>query len=125
MEWKKASPILGILLESALQPFPCQKKTMFGSPVYTVNGHMFAGVHADSIFLRLAGPDRDELVTKHPGAAPFEPMPAHVMQEYVTVPVALFQDSKVLQQWLARAHGYALSLPPKQPKRRTAKKRAG
>ncbi len=53
MEWKKPSPELGALVEKAVVTFDCRKKMMFGAPVYTVNGNMFAGVHEDHIFLRL------------------------------------------------------------------------
>ena len=42
-KWKKPSRELGALLETALDSFDCQKKTMFGAPVFTVNHNMFAG----------------------------------------------------------------------------------
>jgi hypothetical protein len=44
MDWEKASPELGIYLQNLLIGYNCQKKPMFGSPVYFVNDNMFAGV---------------------------------------------------------------------------------
>jgi hypothetical protein len=42
MEWEKVYPELRDLLEKSMSPFDCQKKFMFGTPTYSVNGHTFA-----------------------------------------------------------------------------------
>jgi len=112
-KWKKSSPELGKVLDAALIRFICDKRPMFGSPVFWINRNMFAGVHEDNIFIRLSEADRKEIVTKFPGAAPFEPLKGHVMKEYVVVPKSLYSDARALDEWLRRAHAYAATLPPK------------
>jgi TfoX/Sxy family transcriptional regulator of competence genes len=119
-KWKKPSLELGILLESALKSFDCQKKTMFGAPVFTVNHNMFAGIHGDNIFVRLSEADRKKIATL--SALPFEPMPGHVMKEYMVLSESLYRDPKAPQEWLKRAYDYVATLAPKEPKRRAAKK---
>ena len=42
--------------------YTCEKKKMFGSPVYFINRNMFAGVQADNLFIRLSEPDRAEIL---------------------------------------------------------------
>jgi TfoX/Sxy family transcriptional regulator of competence genes len=112
-EWKKSSPELTKVLDSALLRFTCDKRPMFGSPVFWINHNMFAGVHGDNIFIRLPESDRKEIVGVFPGAVPFEPIKGHIMKEYVVVPLDVYRDPKVLDAWLRRAHAYAASLPPK------------
>jgi TfoX/Sxy family transcriptional regulator of competence genes len=112
-EWKKSSPELTKVLDAALLRFTCDKRPMFGSPVFWINRNMFAGVHGDNIFIRLSQADRDEIAKKFPGSLPFEPLKGRVMKEYVVVPQSLYADAKELDGWLRRAHAYAASLPPK------------
>jgi TfoX/Sxy family transcriptional regulator of competence genes len=112
-EWKKSSPGLAKVLDAALLRFTCDKRPMFGSPVFWINRNMFAGVHQDSIFIRLPEADRGEIAKKFPGTVPFEPLKGRVMKEYVVVPQSLYADAKALDEWLRRAHAYAASLPPK------------
>lgn len=118
MKWKKSSPELGKVLEFALSPFTCQKKMMFGAPVYMVNHNMFVGVHEDHIFIRLSEPDRKKIAASYPQAAPFEPMKGRIMKEYMVIPGALYEDTEAFRGWLRRAGEYASSLPPKEQKKR-------
>lgn len=89
---------------------------MFGAPTFFVNGNMFAGVHEDSIILRLSEPDREGLASDCNEARPFEPMAGRPMKEYMALPEGACADSPLLQDYLERAHGYAFSLPPKKAK---------
>jgi len=112
-KWKKSSPELAKVLDAALIRFTCDRRPMFGSPVFWINRNMFAGVHQDSIFVRLSEADRGEIAKKFPGSLPFEPLKGRVMKEYVVLPQSLYGDATVLDEWLRRAHAYAASLPPK------------
>mgnify|MGYP001580378038 FL=1 len=94
---------------------------MFGSPVYTAHGNMFAGVHADGIFIRLSESDRKEITAAYKGVTPFEPVKGHMMREYVNLPEALYKDGRAFHEWLKRAFEFALALAPKEPKRRSHK----
>ena len=123
MAWKKASLELRELLAEAAAPFVSQRKMMFGSPVHVLGGNMFTGVHQDSIFVRLPEEDRDALLEEYDEAAPFEPMPGRAMKEYMVLPEAVINDPQELHRWLERAHRFAASLPPKQPKARAAKRK--
>jgi TfoX/Sxy family transcriptional regulator of competence genes len=116
MKWEKASPELGKLLEEAVAGLRVEKKIMFGAPVYMVNRNMFTSVHASNIFLRLSETDRQKIASAYDEAAPFEPVRGHVMKEYVTVPPALYEDSKAFQTWLRRAYDFTAGLPVKEPK---------
>ncbi|UFS71547.1 TfoX/Sxy family protein [Geomonas sp. RF6] len=113
MPWKPSSPEIVSLLEAALCDLSCEKKKMFGCPVYFTNGALFAGVHEGRIFLRLSSSDRDAFLKDHPDAPPFEPMPGRRMREYLLVPAALADAPPQLTRWLTSSHRYAASLPPK------------
>ncbi len=118
MSWKKVSPELRELLEKSLLPFDCQKKFMFGAPTYFVNNNMFAGIHQDTIIIRLPENDRREILSKYDEAAPFEPMAGRIMKDYITLPDSVYGDGEVLREWLNRSYLYALSLKPKESKQR-------
>jgi TfoX/Sxy family transcriptional regulator of competence genes len=117
-KWKKSSPELARVLDAALLRFTCDKRPMFGSPVFWINRNMFAGVHEDHIFIRLPETERKEILNRFPGASPFEPLKGHIMKEYVVVPAEIYNDATVFELWLKRAHAYAASLPPKVKKNR-------
>ncbi len=116
MQWKKVSEGLSAVLNEAIAPFESQKRKMFGCPAYFTNENMFAGVFADSIFIRLSEKDRAELQTVFDEAAPFEPMPGHVMKEYMALPEPVVTDPETLHDWLERSWQYARSLQPKEKK---------
>ncbi len=116
MAWKKVSQALSDFLANSVAGFTCQKKIMFGCPAYFVNGNMFTGVHQDTLFLRLAEPERRQLLAEFDEAAPFEPMPGMMMKEYIAVPEALYHDSELFQAWLRRSYHFVATLPKKKPK---------
>ncbi len=122
MPWKKANKELISLLENAVSQYRCDRKPMFGSPTFFVNNNMFAGVHEDTIILRLSEADRRELYSQYDEAGPFTPM-GRAMKEYAAIPESIAGDSRVFAEWLGRSYRYAASLPPKAPKR--AKKSGG
>jgi TfoX/Sxy family transcriptional regulator of competence genes len=122
MQWKKPSLELGKLLEKAVKSFDCQKKMMFGSPVYTVNGNMFAGVHEDNIFIKLSQQEIQEILSVHKSTKPFEPMRGRIMKGYVVISAEIYSHPDKFHQWLGRSHRFALSLPPKERKPTPPKK---
>ena len=114
--WKKSPPELIARFDAAL---PCDtrvhRRVMFGCPCAFVNGHLFAGLHQDSLFVRLAAGDREALLAR-PGASRFEPVPGRQMAEYVVVPGTTSRPQ--LAKWLILGLEYAASLAPKQSRRR-------
>ncbi len=113
MQWRRPDEQLVGLLAKAMQSFVCQKRTMFGCPAYFANDNMFAGVFADSLYVRLPDTERQRLLGEQPSAAIFEPMPGRPMREYVSLPPAVTADGEALAGWLERAYTYALALPPR------------
>jgi len=98
-----------------------QVKKMFGYPAAFVNGHMFAGLFEERVFLRLGEHDRASFSLQE-GARPFEPIPGRVMREYVTVPEWLMASADELRAWVTKASAYASTLPPKLLRPKRAKK---
>lgn len=125
MAWKKSPPELVALFERVRPPEEggVEHRVMFGYPCCVLYGHMFAGLHQDSLILRLSGEDIEAFL-KLPGAAPFEPMPGRPMRGFVTAPQGMLQDEPTLRGWVDRALACARQLPPKhEGKRRTARRR--
>ncbi|MFQ5976045.1 MAG: TfoX/Sxy family protein [Candidatus Hydrothermarchaeales archaeon] len=121
MKFKKANPEISEFLDNALVSFNCEKRKMFGHPVYFVNRNMFAGVFGDDIFIRLSEADRKEILSLNDEASLFEPLKGRVMKEYVVLPESLYIHRGDFAIWLDRAYGYVLSLPPKKVKKKKSK----
>ncbi|MFC1945718.1 TfoX/Sxy family protein [Chloroflexota bacterium] len=115
MVWKKADPELINLLEDALKGTACERRHMFGSPTFFINNNMFAGVHQNTVILRLSEADRAALFADYDEAGPFTPMPGRPMREYAALPEPLAARPDVLNKWLEGSYRYASSLPPKPP----------
>jgi TfoX/Sxy family transcriptional regulator of competence genes len=110
-----ASPPELIALFNAVLPVDhlhrVEPRKMFGYPWAFVGGHMFMGLFADKMLLRLSEQDRAELLAK--GGTIFEPMPGRAMKEYVTVPASVLESQTALRDWVHRSFTYGSSLPPK------------
>jgi len=120
LPWKKANKDLIELLEKQLGDCRCERRLMFGSPTFFINGNMFAGVHEDTIIARLPENDQKEISAKFDEVRPFTPMGGHVMKEYIAIPESVAVRPGVLKHWLDSSYRYAGSLPPK-----SVKKKAG
>ena len=118
MKFGKPSPEMIKLLDTALLSFTCDRRLMFGAPVFMINRNMFAGIFENSIFIRLSEKDRTDIQRKYAGARPFEPVKGHTMKEYVVIPGEIYRNAGALEQWLKRSHAYAASLPPKAGKKK-------
>jgi TfoX/Sxy family transcriptional regulator of competence genes len=121
--WKRVPPELIEFLAKALAPFPCERKSMFGCPVWFVNGNMFAGLHQDNLFIRLPAADQALLFKTYDEATLFEPMAGRPMKEYAVIPESLYGDGVDFRKWLDRSYGYAASLPRKEPKKASTRKK--
>ena len=93
-------------------------RPMFGQPAAFRNGHLFAGVFGDQVFLRLAESDRTA-ADRIPGVVPFAPMAGRPMKEYRVFPSSAFPTAADGRRWAQKALGFALSLPPKGRPRRS------
>lgn len=113
MEWEKASAELGMELSHLLAGFNCQKKSMFGSPCYFVNGNMFTGVKGGIVFLRLSEDGRKAIMLESDEIQPFEPRPGFFMKEYVEIPDNKITDQEFITRWLNQSYDFVRVLTPK------------
>jgi TfoX/Sxy family transcriptional regulator of competence genes len=107
---QKSPPEVIALFES-LHPAgdDVERREMFGSPGYFVNGNMAVGLHEENFVLRLPEAERGRFV-KLTGGRPFEPSPGRVMREYVVTSKALRQTPQALAKWVDMAVAYARSV---------------
>ena len=94
-------------------------RKMFGYPAAFVAGNMAAGLHQDTVMVRLPERERTERLSE--GWSLFEPMPGRPMREYVALPAEVFDDPEATRRWIERAAVYTASLPPKVAKPRKRK----
>jgi TfoX/Sxy family transcriptional regulator of competence genes len=99
-----------------------EHRQMFGYPCLFVGGNLVSGLYQSSWHVRLAEPDRSELLAI-PGAGPFEPMPGRAMGAYVVLPPSVMADDEALRGWVDRAIEFGRSLPPKTPRPRGPQRR--
>jgi TfoX N-terminal domain len=123
MKWRKSPDSLVRLFDHSLPIIEgVQRKAMFGYPCAFLNGHLFCGLHGDSIIALLPEARRDALLAA--GASVFEPMPGQPMKEYVVVPAEIVADRRRLRELLGDALAHVSSLAPKPQMPRAAKKNA-
>jgi TfoX/Sxy family transcriptional regulator of competence genes len=91
-------------------------RKMFGYPAAFLNGNMLAGLHQDTIMVRLPDDVRAERFAE--GWSAFEPMPGRPMREYVALPSAVAVDAAATREWIERAATHVRTLPAKAPKPR-------
>ena len=87
------------------------EKRMFGGIAFMVRGNMCCGVIADRLMLRV-GPGGYDAALSRPHARPMD-FTGKPMKGLVYVEPAGFASDGDLKAWVARATGFALSLPPK------------
>jgi TfoX/Sxy family transcriptional regulator of competence genes len=125
MPWKKANPELIALLEAQMKDYLSERRPMFGSPTFFLRGNMFAGVHEDTVILRLSDTDLKEIMARHPEVKPFTPMGGRIMKEYAALPEKIVRSKEVFRSWLNKSYSYAGSIPPKAKKPKVVKRREG
>jgi TfoX/Sxy family transcriptional regulator of competence genes len=97
-------------------------RKMFGFPAGFVGGNMAAGLHQETVMVRLPDDEREARIGE--GWSLFEPMPGRPMREYVALPEAVFADTAATRRWVERAVEYVRTLPPKAPKAAKPRKSA-
>ena len=121
MAWKRSSEALVDQFHETMEQFEnIDRKKMFGYPCCFVQGNMFTGLHEENWVLRLPEDFRKEVMNTHQ-AEQFEPMAGRIMKEYVKIPLSVRQNPSELKTWIAKSLTFALSLPPKAPKKRKKK----
>jgi hypothetical protein len=106
------------LYEKLIATLPEIERKGAANPYTSLHGHMFSlllgprGVMA----LRLPDDEREKFLKKYKTTL-YEAYGA-VMKEYVTVPDALFKNTKALEKYLAVSYAYVKTLKPKPSKKK-------
>jgi hypothetical protein len=121
MAWSKPPQALVELFIESLPDGPgVARGKMFGLPVASVNGVVFAGVFQDSVFARLP-PELFERFQREHAARPFEPMAGRQSKAQLILPDDVVADEAELAAALHAAFLHTASLPPKIKKPRASK----
>lgn len=115
--WRKPQPENVDLFHEAAEGIEdLEVRKMFGFPAGFIGGNMAAGLHQDTIMVRL--PDDERQARLDAGWSLFEPMPGRPMREYVALPAEVMADASETRAWIERAAAYVRTLPPKEAKPR-------
>lgn len=112
----KSSPeLVACLDEVAPRDAQVGRRQMFGWPCLFVNGNLFAGLHRQSILVRLPPNELNSLLQK-PGVVRFEPMPGRIMKGYAMITEPLDWKRDELTKCIAASLAFARLLPIKAKK---------
>ena len=113
--WRKATPeIVDHFHAAAAGIDGLEVRKMFGFPAGFIGGNMTAGVHQETLIVRL--PDDERQARLAEGWTQFEPMPGRPMREYLALPQEVASDVDATRHWIERAADYVRTLPPKAPR---------
>ena len=119
--WKKSSPeLLERFHEVVAGVEGLEVRPMFGYPAAFIGGNMTAGLHQESMIVRLPDDDLAERLAE--GWMAFEPMPGRPMRGYVMLPPQVVADVGAARGWVERAAAFVRTLPPKAGRKPRAKK---
>lgn len=93
-------------------------RPMFGHLAAFVNGHMFAGLFGDALFVRVDDDATERLLAA--GGSPFQPMQGRPMRGYTCLAAGWQSAPEAAGEWVRRALTHTAGLPPKTstPRRR-------
>jgi TfoX/Sxy family transcriptional regulator of competence genes len=113
--WTKPKPELVDRFHEAVAGIDgVEVRKMFGFPAAFIAGNLTAGLHQDTVMVRLPDAEREERIAE--GWSRFEPMPGRPMREYVALPPQVAADVDATRRWIERAAAHVRTLPPKAPK---------
>jgi hypothetical protein len=114
---KKASASSSVALyDKLIATNPSIERKGDANPYTSLNGNMFTLLYQSRLAIRLPEVERDKFLKKYKTTL-FEAYGA-VMQEYVSVPDALLENTKELQKYLDASYEYAKTLKPKPTKKK-------
>ena len=120
MAWQKIPKANHPLFYAGFPRSPKAKSiVMFGGVAGTVNGHMFGGLWADSVCVRVG--EKDFAKALNMGGQPFDPMgTGRFMKDMVLLPKKILHTPADLKRWLQLAFDFTAALPPKKKKKKKA-----
>lgn len=125
MAWQKIPKENHPVFLAALPDDPrVQTLKMFGGVCAMVNGHMSAGLWADTAVVRVSERERARVLAMD-GGAEFDPMGrGKSMADMVLLPEEEFAQPARLSAWLREAVEHTATLPPKAKKKKRKTKTA-
>lgn len=112
---KLIKPSAGLVAEfkAVVAQLPrAEPRKMFGYDAAFVNGNMAVGLWANTCVVKLAEPDREQLL-RSGQAVPFMPGKNMKMGAWLELSEELAHDPEELLAWSTRAVDYVATLPPK------------
>jgi TfoX/Sxy family transcriptional regulator of competence genes len=121
MAWQKIPAEHHPLFTAALPHDPrASSMKMFGGIGAMVNGHMYAGLWADTVVVRLDDPERNRVLAL-PGGKLFDPTgKGKPMKDMVLLPPETLRRPAELRHWLQKALEFTAMMPPKAGKKKAA-----
>src|SRR5262245_22124933 len=107
MAWKKNSPEVIRRFDELAAVAGAARKTMFGCPVYALNGKRYAVLHSNRVVLALSPAHTAQLIER--GGRPWEPMKGRKSKDKLVVPESIAANTRSLRVWVQRAAEYAQS----------------
>ncbi len=101
------------MLEEFFEDVPFERRKMFGQYALFLNGHMFAGVFQDDIFVRYPPEFQDTLKERFDEIEHFAPMKGRAMKEYLILPESVYDDAETMDSIIVDCIAYVEQLPPK------------
>jgi len=105
------------LYDELIRTIPEIERKGVTMPYTSFNGHMFTFLSKDgTLGIRLSKEEREDFLTTFQSTL-FEQYGA-VMNEYVTIPASLLENTNVLKKYLQMSYSYVKTLNPKPTKKK-------
>lgn len=88
-----------------------EESRLFGGFGYTINGHMCAGVHRNSVMIRVGEPQAQSIIGA-PGVRAMD-LTGRVMKAWATLEGEAIQSPERLAAYIEMAKAFVRQLPPK------------
>ena len=130
MAMMKYNPVRGVFLARIVEAggfvaggeAPKMRK-MFGHDTWFLNGYMFTGANEDGVYVHLGEEGATAAIAESDELAPFSPGRDMIMKNYGLIVGAGSDDEAVVASWVSKSAGYLTSLPKKEPKKKSRKRR--
>jgi hypothetical protein len=97
-----------------------ERRMIGGSIGFMINGNFCVGVHDDRLTVRVPREEHEQLLTR-PHVTEMS-MAGKPMPGWLFVAFEGIRAKRNLERWVERGRAYALTLPPKQPRKRAARR---
>ena len=100
-------------LDKQFEGLALESKTMFGKPMWLVNGNMFAQIDKGKFVVRMSPADKDDCIAKVKGVAVYVMFNGKESKDNVSFGEGISDDIKA---YIKKGYDYTKKLPPKEKK---------